>query len=550
MNNTGGGERSRVALIALALGFMVSATLKWWNVGQGAPFTTIDDHTAYDGGFLVWVGHAPPQRMYLESWFSGLSSLLHYVWKLGTTGQLDRLGVNLIADAYRDFNASPDGYARLYRSLIVFVDLATAWFVYGIARHVMANLWRGWAAVLASVFYLFSYNTFWCDMVARPDTLMVFFGMLGIWFTLRAEHGKRPFLLYLGAAALGTSAGLKLHGIFFVFFVAIDLVRVRGWREAWRDLIPFLVVAGLFFCVSAGSPLFDPVRYLKLRLLNIRDDESPWIQWGEQFWAILRGSGWLAAPLALFGVWSTVRTRGVRGATPAHSTLLQVLGWLLLFASIRQLRPYWMLPALPLLYIGMLLALDSAPIRRYRVFVIPVMLGLLVWQSAAQVVEFRRVDYGGLREWIRVNVDPDEPLYIYGYEALELPKTTECIRITRTGLERNLAADVADGMNFMERHVKRWEEESRLVLFDMLDNRSDGGYTYYSFYRTPWEEFEGLISLHDMEYLLVQETFAWEQQPELVAALANDFELAAEVTGAGGGGSGLDYRIYARKAAP
>jgi len=91
--------------------------------------------------------------------------------------------------------------------------------------------------------------------------------------------------------------------------------------------------------VSAGSPFFDPLFYIKLRSLNACDDVSLWIQWGEQFVAILRGTGWLVIPLGAVSAWSSLRRVKWRGRSPLVSVAFLVLLWLVLFRSSGSYKP-------------------------------------------------------------------------------------------------------------------------------------------------------------------------------------------------------------------
>jgi hypothetical protein len=206
-----------------------------------------------------------------------------------------------------------------------------------------------------------------------------------------------------------------------------------------------------------------------------------------------------------------------------------------------------MLPALPLFYIAAVYGLSTVPRPRLAGAAAAVVLVLMALQTFHQFWEFRGADYNGLRRWVMENVQPDEAIYIYGYEALNLPKNTQCIARMRAGLEKNLQRDLDKGMPFTVRHVKNWEEKSDLVLFDMLNLRHDGGYAYYSFYTAPLELFENVITLDEMRYIMIQQHFDMSLAPGLEQYLEAHCTFVAQRTGAGGGGQGLGYRIYKRK---
>jgi len=538
----------RLGPLVLILAFALSLILKLSLLNVGSPFVTIDDNTTFEGGFLVWFGQAPPQHMYLESWICGLSSLATYVVKMVVAGNLDALGVNLVADAYRDFYGQPDVYVHYYRMLIILVDMVTAYLVYRVGRQVLGDRLHGWGAILVCMLYLFSYNTVWCDIVARPDSLTAFFGILGLFFYYKSDFGVRLEWFLAAAVVLGLAAGMKLHATFFVIFLAFDLLRVHGMKKGLGKVTCLALISFFFFCFAAGSPFADPFTYIKLRMANVKDDASPWIQWGEQFVTIFRGTGWLIVPGVIGAFWMTIMSRKSVDdpGQKVKSVVLQSICWLILFSSIRQVRAYWMLPVLPLFYLAAVYALSRLQMSKVAASLAIVSLLIMGGQSYAQVREFRSVDFNELRRWVQNHAD-GKPFYIMGYEALMLPKNTTCILNRTTGLRRTLETSIAEGLPFTLRHLKNWEERSQLVLFDMLGYEYEPGYEYYSFYRTPLASYSGIIDLDEMSYILVQEHFQMTAQPGLEAYLQEQFLLIAELTGAGGGGAGLRYKVYKRQ---
>jgi len=537
-----------VAWTSLIVGAAAALLLKLPHLGLGSPHVTIDDITAYKGGFLVWFGNAPPQRMYLESWVIGATSILAFVGKMIAAGQTGALGPNLVAEAYRDFHGHPELYVKIYRALMLLVDLATAGLVFLLGRIVTAGRDLRWLPPLAAALFLLSYNTIWCGVVARPDTLTTFFGVLGLVWYYRSDFGRNRSSFLLAAVAFGLCTGMKLHGAFFVVFILIDMIREHGWRRGFVSSLPLLVISVAVFAVAAGSPLFDPLKYVKLRMLNAVDDESPWIRWGEQFIAAARGMGWLPLPLVLWSAVQTWRTRRDPDRRIERSLVLLACGWLLLFCSIRQLRPYWMLPALPLFYLVALQALAQLRSRSLAAAAAGVLVVIFSVQSIGQARELRAVDYTGLRDWVEQNIQPDEPFFLFGYGALDVPRNTRCMANIRQGLEAGLEADLEAGIPHVERHLKNWEEQSALALMDMLGYRYDEGYEFYTYYGTPLDRFGGIIDIHDMRYVLVQEGFENPEDFALPEFLAAGYDLVAvDVTGNGGGGTGVGYRIYERR---
>jgi putative flippase GtrA len=537
----------RGVVIFLGLAFLGSFILKLMNAKVGAPFVTIDDNTTFEGGFMVWFGNAPPQRMYLESWLCGVTSLATYVWQAVRGVSAGGLGSNLVADAYQDYYGDPNPYVHVYRVFVVFLDMITAWMVYRVGRLVLGRMWQGWAAALAAVLYLFSFNTVWCDVVARPDVLVAVFSTTGLYFYYKSDFGENRNYFWLAAIFLGLGGGLKLHACLFVVFCAFDLLRIHGWRKGLSLAFPLVVISVIFFALASGMTLFDPLRYLKLRMMNAKDDESPWIQWGDQLYVLIKGSGWLTVPFLFLGAWHSL-IRKADGAKDRMSSVIFIsLLWIVVFASIRQLRAYWMLPALPLFYIAFIYGLSKLKNSKIRIALVVLVLGVMITESVRETRSFQLVEYGGLQSWIRENVQSDEPMFIYGYEAVELPKTNSCIDKKRSGILRSLDHDVASGETHVMRHLKNWEEESTLVLYDMLAGRKDEGFEYYSIFGTPWDRYEGIIELDDMQYILVQDGFDVVEYGMAPAYLDDHFEFLVDLVGPGGGGSGLGYQVYGRR---
>ena len=149
------------------------------------------------------------------------------------------------------------------------------------------------------------------------------------------------------------------------------------------------------------------------------------------------------------------------------------------------------------------------------------------------------------RRWVQKNA-ADKPIYILGYEALMLPKNTVCIQNRVAGLNNTVKLSLAEGLSFTHRHLKNWEERSDLVLFDMLGNKYDHGYEYYGIYSTPLDTYSDVISLDTMSFVFVQSHYPVNTQPGLEQYFQDNFTMITELTGAGGGGSGLKYKIYER----
>jgi hypothetical protein len=537
-------DRASTRWLAFALILFCVLLLRASVLGVGAPYITIDDDTAFEGGFLVWFGHAPPQRMYLESWLYGLSAVCVYAYRLLSGVATGGFDVDLITHAYRDFYGNPQPYVLAFRAFTLLLDLATVCFCYGIARRVLAERWGGWAAVCVAAMYGFSYNTIWSGIVARPDSVLAFLSAGGVYLYLRSDSGRDLRWLLAAAVLLGMAAGQKLHGALMTVLLCADIVRVQGLRAGWRAATVLACVSLFLFCVAAGSVLFDPLLYAKLRMANYKDDFSPWIHAGDQVGTTLRGMGWVTAPLLLYGVYCAFARRE---APPALRTLAVLsIGWLLLFLSIRQLRAYWMLPILPVFYATAVFGITQLPWRALRAAAVVAVLAVLTLQSGAQIRALRSAEYRGLRDWV-VTHARDRPFYILGFDALTLPKNTQCMAHTARIVQRILDADRAAGLSFTTRHAKNWEERTILTLQDMLGGQYEPGFEFYDYFNTPPELFAQEVSLDKLAYLVVEDRFDLARAPAMRAVLESQFRAVADVTGAGGGESGLKYRIYARR---
>jgi hypothetical protein len=517
----------------------ISIILKLNILEVGAPFVTIDDNTTYEGGFLIWFGQAPPQRMYIESWINGLSSIVTYVgFQLINDGTV---GVNIVADAYNHYLTVPDLYVKSYRLVSLFIDLLTAYFVYLTAKIIIPSR-HHISALLATSFYLLSYNTIWCYVVARPDTPMALFSTIGLFLYYRSDFGKHFNSFLLSALFLGLATGMKLHGAFFVIFIVLDLFRVHRLKSLITYILPFGLLSVVAFSVAAGSVLFDPLTYIKLRALNVKDDVSPWIVWGEQFIEIIKGTGIFTVPLIILSIVMLIKSNNLKQNDKIVSVLLLSILWLILFSSIRQLRAYWMLPALPIFYILATYALFEMKNKWIAIATTTTMLCLMTFQSYEQSDEFKQTDYNELRAWVEQNVNPEEKLFIFGYDALFLPLSDEANEVLAEGYKKLMNEAKERGETFTERHVRFWEERSKLKLIDMY-NLKEKGYTYYSYYKTPLEIFSNLIGFQSMDYIIVLEGFVSEQI-NIDLLLKNKYSRVATAIGPGGGGSGLTYTIY------
>jgi hypothetical protein len=540
---------SAYSLAALAIA--ISLFFKLSLIKVGAPYTTIDDNTLFNAGFLVWFGEAPPQRMYLESWLTGLTSIITYVFHLISSGQISQLGMNLVADAFRDFQNNPSDYVHNYRYLMLGFDLLTAFFIFRLsALFFDRQSDYPLLALVPACLYLLTYNTLWCNLVARPDTMTAFFAVLGVYSYFLSAHGTKTTQLYWSAVFLGCATGFKLHAAMFVIAILIDLIRVHGIKTIFYRGLLFGVISVFIFCVVAGSPLFDPLLYIKLRALNVRDDASPWIKQGEQFLVILRSSGWFIIPLVLGAIFIAIKGWQKTTSQSVKSLIVITSLFLILFCSLRVLRGYWMLPALALFYILATYAISQIKYKSVIATCVLVLFGLMSVQTYQQAEHFKAANYNDLQNWIKANVKPQEKFYVIGFDTVFLPKNTAALQTQKEMIEQGFNSSVSTGESFTMRHVRLWEERAQLLLIDMLNAQSSTGYEYYALNSAPFENLKGTIEYQDFAYFLVMKGITNKDTNGLLAQVQSDYIKVAEANSPGGksGTGGLTFEIYARKA--
>lgn len=535
-------------LLLIFLG--VSLALKLSLLGIGAPYTTIDDHTLFEAGFMVWFGEAPPQRTYVESWLAGFSSLVTYIGQLIANGNLHQLSLNLIADAYRSFTENPEPFVTVYRLLMLCLDFGTALITYYLALVILGqHQYRYWLATFSAGLFLLSYNTIWCYLVARPDTATAFFTTLGFLCYYQSRFAQHKPWFLASALALGIATGFKMHAAMAVIFIMADLWRYYGFRSCFGKASLFALVAFTCFLVTAGTTLFDPLLYIKLRALNIRDDASPWIQWGEQFIVVLKGTGWIIAPLLLVYFFRNFFKKNQAISEPVKSALFISCLFIIAFCLIRQLRAYWMLPALPLFYIlaGYLIAQIES--RKAAIILGIGITSIFLLQCVNQLQDFSQARYAELQNWVKTNVKNDEVIYIIGYNTLFLPCNTTCLQNRKASISAKLEHAVASQEAFTIRHVRLWEERAQLQLIDMLNARSDAGFNYYAINSTSVDELAPHVPFESIRYVLFMQGYNNPEHSELIDQVKREFDYVATANSPGGkaGTGGLPYDIYRRK---
>lgn len=535
--------------VVLAVFFCASLALKLPLLSIGAPYTTIDDHTLFEAGFLVWFGEAPPQRTYIESWVVGISSILTYLGQLIASGNAHLLNVNLVADAYRSFTENPEPFVRTYRLMMLAIDLGTAIVTYFLSLALANNHpYRHWLATFSAALFLLSYNSIWCYLVARPDTATAFLTALGILCYFQSNFAQRNAWIVASAIILGIATGFKLHAAMAVFFIGIDLWRHLGFRKGIPKALAFGMLAFVCFLISAGTTLFDPLLYIKLRVLNIRDDASPWIHWGDQFLVVLRGSGWIIAPLILVFIARAFFTRHQKLPESVKSALFISCLFLISFCAIRQLRAYWMLPALPLFYAVATYCIAQIRFKPLVAVVCVCLAAIFSTQCIQQFQAFSHTRFSELRNWVTTNVNVDDPIYIIGYDTLFLACNTRCLEIRKAVIQDELENALALE-SFTLRHVRLWEERAQLQLMDMLNVQSTTGFNYYGINSMPVKALEPHLAFQKIRYVFIMQDYYNPEYTQLIAQVKRDFDYVTTVNAPGGkaGTGGLPYAIYRRK---
>jgi hypothetical protein len=223
--------------------------------------------------------------------------------------------------------------------------------------------------------------------------------------------------------------------------------------------------------------------------------------------------------------------------------------FLLLFCSLRVLRGYWMLPALPLFYILAIYAVKQIPHKLGAIFAAVIICSLMAIQSFQQYQHFTQARYNELQTWITANVKSEDTLFVVGFDTLFLPKNTTSLQNRKKILAQGLEAATQQGESFTARHVRLWEERAELMLIDMLNATSSTGYNYYSLNSTPLEYLAGAVSYNEIDFMFVMKGITDTDAKGLLTKVHADFVKVAEANAPGGksGTGGLTYEIYARK---
>ena len=175
-------------------------------------------------------------------------------------------------------------------------------------------------------------------------------------------------------------------------------------------------------------------------------------------------------PLAL-GSLLAIRDEG--RSAGVRSIVFMALCWLILFVSIRQLRAYWMLPVLPLVYISAITVLDKMKNAGFALAAFAVI--IFLFQSVAEVREFNIAPYNELRNWVQNNISDKDSVYLVGYSVLKVPRSVSANASLKSYFASYVAEDTKYGFTY--RHLKNWEELTVLRLLDMLIPEKGKGFS-------------------------------------------------------------------------
>ena len=209
------------------------------------------------------------------------------------------------------------------RSLSALLGTATVPVTFAAASELFSRR-AGW---FCAAFVAFSPPLIWYSQEARAYSLLLFLGMLSVWFFARAIHGKRRAVWYWGVAS---ALALATH-YFAVFTVAPEAVwliaaRSRAWRT-WAASVPVAAVA------IALVPLFIYQDHHVARPWTIGYTVSDAVSGVAQ--AALVGPTWtplihragvaVLAILAVIGLVLLARSASRRAQAPAVLVLLAAL---------------------------------------------------------------------------------------------------------------------------------------------------------------------------------------------------------------------------------
>ena len=174
---------------------------------------------------------------------------------------------------------------------------------------------------------------------------------------------------------------------------------------------------------------------------------------------------------------------------------------------------------------------------------------VFIMQCFFQTQEFKNAHYAELKTWVKQNVNAADAIYILGYDTLFLPCNTLCLHNRKIAIERLLASAITDNEPFTHRHIRQWEERTRLMFIDMLNTTSDVGFNYYALNTSPLETLNGLVEFRDIRYFLVLQGYSTPESDKILPRVKREFTFITTANAPGGkaGTGGLPYDIYARK---
>jgi len=361
-------------------------------------------------------------------------------------------GVFSSLDAFRRaYFIDPSAFYVIGRSISALLGSVSVLLTYAIARRVYSSL----AGVVSAAFFAVEILNVKYSHHALPDVTMVFFFLLGIWFSLKIiDEGRLRDYLAAGAFG-GLSISAKYNGVSVIVAISVAHVLrhykgsvVEAVRRKARWIASAIAFVLLFFLVGTPFALLDYRTFLSdVGFQNVVISQHQSLGGlSVTIWSYLREL-FLPVRWDLFGNYFGLlafagSVYGLLGLGKKGS-LLAVVVWahFLFFAyktSSTFLKPHYMLPIIPLTYVlgGVSLAkVKDAVSHRAGRALQPywyLLLLFLLLGPATRVLVFDyargRTDTGLLaRSWVEANLPAGSRILYVGTRGLALVPTQESI---------------------------------------------------------------------------------------------------------------------------
>lgn len=135
------------------------------------------------------------------------------------------------------------------RLFTISISLASGWLLYDLLRSRFAPL----AALFGTAVYLLNPVMVYFGRAIQPDSMMVFFGILGIWFAGRKE---KLSLFDVGGSvcAVAVAVMLKPTAALFLAPVIVLLFGVGSWKELLKSMAGMRIIAYAAVVLAVIAP--------------------------------------------------------------------------------------------------------------------------------------------------------------------------------------------------------------------------------------------------------------------------------------------------------